>query len=381
MWNWAAWLQGSLPPEKRMVRLNLDETSVSLLPGSGKGYMVPEAVKLARLRRGLTRSVTRGELRTNFMHVALLADDEGVQSILPQLLIVREDLVSLTKAQEIRSSLPRNVHLLRSKKAWASTAALLLLVRLLKEVLRPLRSSCDFVLSADTYRAHLTKPFLMALGRARIKYMLIPAKMTWCLQPLDMHVFAQYKAALWKAHQTRACRSESGRPTWEMVIASIVEVIETVLRGKSWSQAFRDVGLTGDVKTVSQTTQKKLGLLEMPEVQSTFPTLQELTEIFPRRSIIPIAQLFSFWAAGPQESRSQHVSIRADAPGVEKKKWQIRTRSMSAQQLDPEPSVSSSSWIPTPSPMPSLPPSGFQRLPTARRLRLPADLGAPPATQ
>ena len=87
-----------------------------------------------------------------------LADDEGVQSILPQLLIVRDDLVPLTKSQEIRSSLPRNVHLLRSKKAWASTAALLLLVRLLKEVLRPLRSSCDFVLSADTYRAHLAKP-------------------------------------------------------------------------------------------------------------------------------------------------------------------------------------------------------------------------------
>ena len=118
---------------------------------------------------------------------------------------------------------------------------MLLLVRLLKQVLRPFRSTCDFVLSADTYRAHMTRPFLMALGRARIKYMLIPAKLTWCLQPLDTHVFAQYKAALWKAHQSRTCRSEAGRPSWEMVVGSLVEVIETVLRGKSWTQAFRDV--------------------------------------------------------------------------------------------------------------------------------------------
>ena len=41
--------------------------------------MVPEAVKLAQLRRGLARSVTRRELRANFTHVALPAPAASVK--------------------------------------------------------------------------------------------------------------------------------------------------------------------------------------------------------------------------------------------------------------------------------------------------------------
>lgn len=101
MWNWCAWIHASLPPQKRVVRLNLDETSVALVPSSGQGYMVAEAVKSAQLRRGLTRSVTRGQMRTNFTHVALLADDAAVQSLLPQLLIVKSDLLGEAEAQRL----------------------------------------------------------------------------------------------------------------------------------------------------------------------------------------------------------------------------------------------------------------------------------------
>ena len=83
MWKWAAWLEGTLPSHKRMVRQLLEETSVALVPASGKGDLDTETVWLAQLPRGLARSATRGELRRNFTHVALQSEVESVQRILP----------------------------------------------------------------------------------------------------------------------------------------------------------------------------------------------------------------------------------------------------------------------------------------------------------
>ena len=51
-----------------------------------------------------------------------------------------------------------------------------------------------------------------------------------------------------------------------MVVACVVEVIDTVLRGKSWTRTFRDVALTGDVRAGSKRTQEKRQKLQRAKV-------------------------------------------------------------------------------------------------------------------
>ena len=126
-------------------------------------------------------------------------------------------------------------------------------MRLLNEVLRPCRRTCDFVVSVATYLAQVTKHFLMAFGPPRNKYMVIPAKLARCLQALDMPVFAQADSAMWQAPQARTCRGESGRPSWELVLALVVWDMTTVLRDKSMARAFGGVGVRRDLRTSSKT--------------------------------------------------------------------------------------------------------------------------------
>jgi len=212
-----------------MVRLNFDETGVTLVPKCQPGQLVADAVRRARQRQGLTWGVSKNQLRTNFTHMALLSDDKEVQRVLPHILIVNEKIVSQEPADSLLQRLPPSVYLVRDKKAWVCEDTMLHMVRLLDMSLSSFRSTWKFTLSADTYRPHMMVKVLRALGAIRIRSVLIPAKMTWALQPLDTHVFVQYKHQLWVACQSRACRNDTDQPSWGQVVDSIVEVIERVL--------------------------------------------------------------------------------------------------------------------------------------------------------
>merc|ERR1711893_347448 len=102
--------------------------------------------------------------------MVLLADDEDVQRVLPQILIVNERM-RRDEADAMRLRLPPGVHLLRKKKAWTCGDTMLYMLRQLSAALLPFRSTCEFVLSADTYRPHMTKSVLQAMGARQLRYL------------------------------------------------------------------------------------------------------------------------------------------------------------------------------------------------------------------
>ena len=74
--------------------------------------------------------------------------------------------------------------------------------------------------------------------------MLVPAKLTWLLQPCDTHMFLKYKLHLQKAYQRR--RSEAmvgGALDVKNLLSCVYEASEHVVEDiSSWKQAFLDDG-------------------------------------------------------------------------------------------------------------------------------------------
>ena len=59
----------------------------------------------------------------------------------------------------------------------------------LAEILEQERPGATYILSFDVASCHLDISVLKAMRRLRLRPVIIPAKTTWLLQPLDAYVF------------------------------------------------------------------------------------------------------------------------------------------------------------------------------------------------
>ena len=70
---------------KRVLRINMDETAVCLFQGHGRGNLF-----LTNTERAAVQNVPRGKQRMFLTHVAFIRDDAAIQKQLPQVVIGNE---------------------------------------------------------------------------------------------------------------------------------------------------------------------------------------------------------------------------------------------------------------------------------------------------
>ncbi len=92
---------GKLP-----LHINIDETSVKLLPEQGVGYLTGKARVMKRSPRSLVYSAARGNTRAAFSYVCMVTDDAAIQQIIPQILMVSKKVVSVKEIAAVREILP-----------------------------------------------------------------------------------------------------------------------------------------------------------------------------------------------------------------------------------------------------------------------------------
>lgn len=377
VWQW----RNLLATENNRTRepalcINFDETNVRLYGGATTGHLSVEAWLQRRKPQSLKRNVSRGQMRASATHLLCICNDMEVQRSLPQYIIVKAALVAEDICNDIRRSLPPNVHLLRMPKAWVNTAVMLRYVDDLAKAVSPHRGGRPVLIFADAFKAHITSSVLARLGKHALRMCLIPAKMTWALQPCDTHCFADYKFYLQRYIEEDSIARDTGNVSWGALVACIAKVLRERVEAKPWAKAFLDAGLDGSQRAVSKRVLAKLEYpTELPAVGEGFPSLQQLELIFPARTVIPISELFSGLRAEHKRVRARSVEKElADAQtktGVDPHPWPWygRTRSTSAQVF---PSASASSSASCPAHLPassstvsSTPPPVF--LPAAKR--------------
>ena len=100
---------------RRVIRINLDETSIPLFP-------LPRSGVIMATRRGQDAgvlTVSRGDRRKNITYVAMLADDPQVQATLPQVIIGSQKTFLVRDMERRWGETPYFVYLIRSlKTAW-----------------------------------------------------------------------------------------------------------------------------------------------------------------------------------------------------------------------------------------------------------------------
>ena len=100
------------PPDKEVLRLNLDETSITLHQGGRKGNVFVARGLGARQRVPLWKK------RCALTHVALVCDQPHLQPRMPQLLIGNWIAFTARAFVALRAACPPNVDLVRQRSSW-----------------------------------------------------------------------------------------------------------------------------------------------------------------------------------------------------------------------------------------------------------------------
>ena len=200
--------------------------------------------------------VTRGMSRQYCSLVAWISNIAAVQTLLPQIINAPKGLVNETVAATIVDMLEDPVCLHVSKSHWMNGPKLCMILELVRLCLeRPMPGSVfteygpepsilithQVVVMVDSALPHFSDEVLQLLKEFGWQFMLVPACMTWLLQPLDVYVFGKFKRCLTRL----ATREEGTRPGEYHVITTMRQVIRMVIdiiSSGSWTSAFERLG-------------------------------------------------------------------------------------------------------------------------------------------
>jgi hypothetical protein len=272
-----------------VLRVNLDETSIPLVPRPRKGYVIFGS----RRRRWVPAPGPGPSLslrRSSVSLVAFLCDDPVLQLRLPQVFVSNEHVLTVADVAQLNATCRPNVFVVRRKSSWVNAALLVQIVELLAKCLREALSTHRIVLHMDASRVHLHRSVLKACSRLGLYVLLLPASMTGWVQPLDVSVFSLFKGWVRSELERRRLGAPAGVVSRADIVAVYSEGIHAVMESKSWAAAFEATGLRGQAN-LSSRFMFRLGW-ERPEVTpSTLPLLSDFQAIYPRGADIPFDDL------------------------------------------------------------------------------------------
>lgn len=382
-WQWNNFWEARIDATKRVVHINMDETSVKLFSGDSKGAVA--VLPGEKMKEALGRAEQRASLRVRrsaISHVAFVCDDAEIQRLLPQVIIGNEKVLPRWVVDAVSgASRLDNIFILRQKSSWVNQKVLVNIVNLLAASLKDKMSSHAFILSMDGAPSHTAPGVPRACARGGFRLVYIPACMTSLMQPCDTHVFARYKGFLRKRLEQHRLESATGSTTTQQVVETMCEGIREVLEGRSWVRAFQHTGLREQQRHVGSSFLRKLQWTEAPSVSSELPSLQQLQAVYRAGATIPVMALFQL-CLPPNPSPVRPSQSLSPGPTEGAGSWRGRLRSSSSLALEePAPHRMRSArddlaappppLPPPPCPPPLLPPPPASLAPRAQRLMPP----------
>lgn len=302
-WQWYNCLSSKIPVGKAVLRINMDETSVCLWQGQSKGTV------LFRKRRDPpgaepVQRADRRKRRTCLTYVSFICDRPALQPLLPQVIIGNFGTFLARDFPGLQAASPGNVELIRQKSAWNDAKLQARIVRKLGLALRPFLGEFQPVLLMDAVPLHFAEPVRQACFAWGLWPVIIPAKMTFLLQPCDTHVFQAFKQHLRSGVQEARLGTTGGELTIAEFLACMYKSIRQVVQGQRWSEAFDKDGFGAEQTKVSSYVRRQLGLGDTAvEVPSACLTQPELELCFPKRARVTIGRFLRPAMARPDAHR------------------------------------------------------------------------------
>ena len=297
-----------MPAGKRLLLVNLDETSVSCAPVLGHGLVV------ARTAKEVRSLISKQDSRTNFTYTAVVCDDAAMQHLMPHFIITSTNQLSEAQQRALRESSQAHVHLFcngqGTKKAWNNS---IFMQRMLSKISAAVSHRKDLqpVLIIDAATCHLSMPVMLKARALGIWLIFVPAGITCLVQPLDTHAFASFKGWLRDQYAKLQGLAAGGivcRVNW---LRALQSAKSEFFDQRQWAKSFQDTGARRPVARLTTELQKYVGLAAVREVQPAQPDATMLSLVWPRNRRMAYAHTCLF----KEPPRATSEPTVAELPG------------------------------------------------------------------
>jgi hypothetical protein len=252
MLQWAEWLRQCVLGDRETVFVNLDETPMAKQMSARSGYV---CCMNGAVDGDWHARITTRDTRAHATLMAAVCDDALLQKHLPQLLLTKDK--TLTRAEKTAlANLARPIRWLAGSTGWMTSSILKQIFTIYRREIRVHRPNAEIVMVFDVASQHVTREVFMHLNRLGLHTLLIPAGMTWLLQPLDTHVFSTLKRTL----HDRQTRGRALSPLGILPACSWIQIagaaIKDVLVDRDWTHSLRGNGLHSQVVPLRPTLAK-----------------------------------------------------------------------------------------------------------------------------
>ena len=205
-----------------------------------------------------------------------------VGKLLPQILLGNARTFAKKWMQPAQAEVGGNIVLWRERSAWNNHFLMQRYICLLSRCLADYLETCTVFLVVDMAPCHIHQSVFATARRKGIRMILVPAGLTGILQPLDSHVFRQFRRRLEALWLDSKCAHEDGRVTFLAWMRLLKEAIEAVIVGKDWMSAFQQTGHFSRQSMVWGKLLFALAWTQSPEVAPGLPALGQASGMFPR---------------------------------------------------------------------------------------------------
>ena len=304
MWTWSSFWENHFREKRKVVYLNMDESSCKLWTTPSRGFVTANTQKKTRAGQHQGRVVPLRRRREAFSLIAFLSDDEEIQKALPQFFILNKYTLSKADTESLaKCEHEAGVVLQRGNTAWLKAPELSKVLRHIGRTLSPWRKTHAFILCMDACPTHWTDKVARAAAENHLALVLIPPLTTCIFQPLDVHVFQHIKREARYGMESL----QSRHPTGEIPARDIVEMWATCVRqtlnSRSWRFAFESCGFTRDMRKLGQRCRDQLTPNVALHFAGDLPSLAQLQNCSSSRTRLPIGWWFHL-AQDAEEARA-----------------------------------------------------------------------------
>ena len=241
--RWLRYVLDVLLRDRPHVVVNMDETSLTSVRHCGHGMI---AGSLAAARRRASRPCDPTDrMHVKVTYIGAISSNYHLQPLLPQVILPKYTQhaapPTATRSRLASHGFPLEfwhgcggVATVPVLKSWATR---------LRSIVHSWNDDAFILLVMDCSTCHLSAEFLRHLAGLGILCVLVPAKLTWLLQALDVHTFGPLKADIRSGEMRLRGDHCHGRLEVGDSLEAASAAIRRVVINRDWSTGFERLGL------------------------------------------------------------------------------------------------------------------------------------------
>ena len=252
--------------------INMDETAIKYHYAKIRGYKA--RTSSPELKQKMVDRASHRDAKSHCTLVSTIATDPVAQQSMPQFFTPNtKGRKQVWRAAKKKNTHP-NVRIHLDSTGWMTISTMKMYLDILAKVVKHLGHE-KVVLVMDCHTAHMAIEVLKKIAKLKWKVLLIPSKLTWLLQPLDVNLFAALKSSLYRAHVENQINSTTGQVKFEQWSTTMLARVHSMLEAADGKNMFEKCGFDIPTHTMPKKILPCLSLGDLGCVRKL--TIDELT--------------------------------------------------------------------------------------------------------